>query len=212
MRTLVTGATGQVGGALVRALAEQVPIVAADRTRLDLARPWEIASVLDQIGPELIINAAAYTAVDRAEDERDLAIRINADAPGAMAQWAASRGVPLIHFSTDYVFDGTGNRPWREDDPTGPLSVYGASKLAGEIAVRAAGGRHLIIRTQWVYAATGANFLRTIARLASERKELRIVADQYGAPTSARLIADVVATMIGRDLLRSSAAFTHQVG
>jgi dTDP-4-dehydrorhamnose reductase len=196
MRTLVTGAAGQVGGALVRALGEQVPTVASDRTRLDFGRPWEIASVLDQIEPELIINAAAYTAVDRAEDERDLAFRINADAPGAVAQWAAGRGVPVIHFSTDYVFDGTGNRPWREDDPTGPLSVYGASKLAGEIAVRAAGGQHLIIRTQWVYAATGANFLRTIAHLASERKELRIVADQYGAPTSARLIADVVATMI----------------
>ena len=197
MRTLVTGAAGQVGGALVNALARQVPIIAADRRRLDLARPWEIASVLDQIEPDLIINAAAYTAVDRAEDEQDLAFRMNADAPGAMAQWAAGRGVPLIHFSTDYVFDGTGNRPWREDDPTGPFSVYGASKLAGELAIRAAGGPHLIIRTQWVYAATGANFMRTIARLASERKELRIVADQYGAPTSARLIADVVATMIG---------------
>jgi dTDP-4-dehydrorhamnose reductase len=173
-----------------------VSIIAADRTRLDLGRPCEIASVLDQIEPELIINAAAYTAVDRAEDERDLAFRINADAPGAMAQWAAGRGVPLIHFSTDYVYDGTGNRPWREDDLTGPLSVYGASKLAGEMAIRAAGGRHLIIRTQWVYTATGANFLRTIARLASERKELRIVADQFGAPTSARLIADVVAAII----------------
>ena len=196
MRTLVTGVAGQVGSALVNALREQVSIIAADRTRLDLGRPFEIASVLDQIKPELIINAAAYTAVDRAEDERDLAFRINADAPGIMAQWAAGRGVPLIHFSTDYVFDGTGNRPRREDDPTGPLSVYGASKLAGELAIRAAGGRYLIIRTQWVYAATGANFLRTIARLASERKGLRIVADQYGAPTSARLIADVVTTMI----------------
>jgi dTDP-4-dehydrorhamnose reductase len=197
MRTLVTGATGQLGGALVRTLGGQVPIVAVDRARLDLARPWEIASVLDKIEPELIINAAAYTAVDRAEDERDLVFRVNADAPGAIAQWAAGRDVPLIHFSTDYVFDGTGSRPWREDDSTGPLSVYGASKLAGEMAIGAAGGSHLIIRTQWVYAAKGANFLRTIARLASERKELRVVADQYGAPTSARLIADVVSTVIG---------------
>jgi dTDP-4-dehydrorhamnose reductase len=196
MRTLVTGVAGQVGGALVDALRERVAIIAADRTRLDLGRPLEIASALDRIEPELIINAAAYTAVDRAEGERDQAFRINADAPGTMAQWAAGRGIPFIHFSTDYVLDGTGNRPWREDDPTGPLSVYGRSKLAGEMAIRAAGGQHLIIRTQWVYAATGANFLRTIARLASERKELRIVADQYGAPTSARLIADVVATMI----------------
>jgi dTDP-4-dehydrorhamnose reductase len=196
MRTLVTGVAGQVGGALANALRGQVSIIEADRSRLDLERPCEIASVLDQIKPELIINAAAYTGVDRAEDERDLAFRINADAPGTMAQWAAGRGVPFIHFSTDYVYDGRGNRPWREDDPTGPLSVYGASKLAGELAIRAAGGRHLIIRTQWVYAATGANFLRTIARLALERKHLRIVADQYGAPTSARLIADVVTAMI----------------
>src|SRR5262249_31091644 len=150
--------------------------VATDRMRLDLARPSEIASVLDQIEPELIVNAAAYTAVDRAEDERDLAFRINADAPGAMARWAASRGAPIIHFSTDYVFDGIGNRPWREDDSPEPLSVYGASKLAGEMAIRAAGAINLIIRTQWVYAAKGTNFLRTIARLASERKELRIVA------------------------------------
>jgi dTDP-4-dehydrorhamnose reductase len=196
MRTLVTGVAGQVGGALVNALREQVAIIAADRTRLDLGRPLEIASALDRIEPELIVNAAAYTAVNRAEADRDQAFRINADAPGAIAQWAAGRRVPLIHFSTDYVYDGTGDRPWREDDPASPLSVYGASKLAGELAIRAAGGRHLIIRTQWVYAAAGVNFLRTIVRLASERKELRIVADQYGAPTSARLIADVVATMI----------------
>src|SRR5215469_1907487 len=115
MRTLVTGATGQVGGALVCLLRDQVPIVATDRTQLDLARPGEIASVLDQIEPELIINAAAYTAVDRAEDEQDLAFRVNADAPGAMARWAAGRAVPIIHFSTDYVFDGTGTRRWHED-------------------------------------------------------------------------------------------------
>jgi dTDP-4-dehydrorhamnose reductase len=193
-RILVTGATGQVGGALVEALPETV--MAADRAVLDLAKPEMIAAALDHLAPELIINPAAYTAVDRAEDERDLAFRINADAPGVIAGWAAAYGVPLIHFSTDYVFDGSGTRPWREDDLTGPLSVYGASKLAGEDAVRASGAPHLIVRTSWVYAARGKNFLRTVARLAREQRELRIVADQCGAPTSARLIATTVARMI----------------
>jgi dTDP-4-dehydrorhamnose reductase len=195
-RVLVTGVTGQVGGALVARLSEEAVIVAADRNRLDLSHIEEIPTILDQLEPELIINPAAYTAVDRAEDERELAFRINADAPTAMAHWAAGRGVPLVHFSTDYVFDGSGDQPWREDDLVAPLSVYGASKLAGETAIRAAGGPHLIIRTQWVYAAKGANFLRTMARLASQLRELRIVADQYGAPTSARVIADAVASII----------------
>ena len=197
IRVLVTGVTGQVGGALVSALAERAIIVASDRHRLDLSHINKIPTTLDQLDPELIINAAAYTAVDRAEDERELAFRINADAPATIACWAAGRGVPLLHFSTDYVFDGTGDRPWQENDPVSPLSVYGASKLAGETAIRTAGGPHLIIRTQWVYAAKGANFLRTIVRLASQRKELRIVADQFGAPTSARIITDVVASIIG---------------
>jgi dTDP-4-dehydrorhamnose reductase len=198
MRILLTGATGQVGAALRAPLASAGSLVAADRDRLDLARPEHLVSVLDDIEPDLIVNPAAYTAVDRAEDERELAFRVNAEAPEAMARWAASRRVPLIHFSTDYVFDGDGARPWREDDATGPLSVYGASKLAGEDAIRAAGGPHLVIRTSWVYAATGANFLRTIARLARERDELGIVSDQIGAPTSAKLIADVVANILGK--------------
>ncbi len=148
------------------------------------------------MAPDLIVNPAAYTAVDRAEDERALAFLINAEAPGAIARWAARRGVPLVHFSTDYVFDGSGARPWREDDPTAPLSAYGASKLAGEDAIRATSGPHLIVRTSWVYAARGTNFLRTIARLARERGELRIVADQVGAPSSARLIANAVAAVV----------------
>jgi dTDP-4-dehydrorhamnose reductase len=196
MRILVTGVTGQVGGALVEALRSAGSIVAADRAALDLACPAQIPAALGGIAPDLIVNPAAYTAVDRAEDEQDVAFRVNGEAPGAIARWAAGRGVPLIHFSTDYVFNGSGRRPWREDDRTGPLSVYGASKLAGEDAVRAAGGPHLIIRTSWVYAATGANFLRTVARLAQERAQLRIVADQFGAPTSARLIAGAVAGII----------------
>jgi dTDP-4-dehydrorhamnose reductase len=196
MRVLVTGITGQVGGAIVKALPSHVSVVAADRQKLDLAQPDRIASVLDRLAPDLIVNPAAYTAVDRAQDERDMAYRINAQAPGAIARWAASREIPLIHFSTDYVFDGTGTRAWREDDPPNPLSVYGASKLAGDDAVRSAGGPHLIIRTSWVYAPTGSNFLRTIVRLVRERKELRVVADQIGAPTSANLIADTVARII----------------
>lgn len=197
MRILLTGATGQVGAALRAPLASAGSLVVADRNRLDLARPENVTSVLDDIVPDLIVNPAAYTAVDRAEDERELAFRVNAEAPEAMARWAASRAVPIIHFSTDYVFDGGGARPWREDDATGPLSVYGASKLAGEDAIRSAGGPHLVVRTSWVYAVTGANFLRTIARLARERDELGIVADQIGAPTSARLIADAVAKIVG---------------
>jgi dTDP-4-dehydrorhamnose reductase len=196
MRILVMGVGGQVGGALVRALEGQARIIGTDRTQLDLSQTAQIPEVLIEIEPDLIINAAAYTAVDRAEDESALAFRVNGEAPGVVARWAADRAVPLIHFSTDYVFDGSGTRAWREDDLTDPLSVYGVSKLAGENAIRAEGGSHLIIRTQWVYAATGANFVRTIARLAKERAELRIVSDQFGAPTSARLIADTVATMI----------------
>jgi dTDP-4-dehydrorhamnose reductase len=197
MRILLTGVTGQVGAALRAPLESAGNLLAADRNRLDLARPELVASVLDEIAPDLIVNPAAYTAVDRAEDEHELAFRVNAEAVGEMARWAAPRSVPLVHFSTDYVFDGGGARPWREDDATGPLSAYGASKLAGEEAIRAAGGPHLVIRTSWVYAPTGANFLRTIARLARERDELGIVADQIGAPTSAKSIADAAAKILG---------------
>jgi dTDP-4-dehydrorhamnose reductase len=208
MRILLTGVTGQVGAALRVPLEPEGSVIAADRGTLDLTRPEQLASALDRMSPDLIVNPAAYTAVDRAEDESELAFLVNAEAPGVIARWAASRRVPLVHFSTDYVFDGSGERPWREDDPTGPLSVYGASKLAGEQAVRAAGGPHLIIRTSWVYAATGSNFLRTIARLARERTELRIVADQHGAPTSARLIAAAVVEILksGRLAERFAAA------
>jgi dTDP-4-dehydrorhamnose reductase len=197
MRVMVTGVTGQVGAALVSALAGQAELVPADRSVLDLTRPDAIGAALDRLDPDLIINPAAYTAVDRAEDERELAFRVNAEAPGAIARWASARAVPLIHFSTDYVFDGSGSRPWREDDAPHPLSVYGASKHGGETAVRAAGGPHLIVRTQWVYAGAGKNFFTTIERLARERKELRIVADQFGAPTSARVIAEAVASIVG---------------
>ncbi len=197
MRVMVTGVTGQIGSALVKNLEPLGPIIAADRNVLDLARSDIVPSVLDGLRPDMIVNAAAYTAVDRAEDEKELAFRVNAEAPGAIARWAADRGALLVHFSTDYVFDGAGSRPWREEDKANPLSVYGASKHAGDEAIRSAGGPHLIVRTSWVYAAHGENFLRTIADLAKKRKALQIVADQIGAPTSARLIADSVTQIIG---------------
>ncbi len=207
MRILVTGISGQVGGALLPRLHGH-DVIAADRKTLDLAQPPRMPAALDRLAPDFIVNPAAYTAVDKAEDERELAMRVNAQSPGAMARWARPRGVPLIHFSTDYVFDGSGTRPWREDDPAGPLSVYGASKLAGEEAIRAAGGSTLIIRSSWVYAARGVNFLRTILRLAQERQELRIVADQIGAPTPAVLIAGTVAKLVsgGRDSFAARAS------
>ena len=200
MRILVTGVSGQVGGALVARLPASATVLAADRSVLDLAAPQTIAGTLDRLAPDIVFNPAAYTAVDKAEDEPELAMRVNAEAPGAMARWAAARDVPLVHFSTDYVFDGSGERAWREDDAPQPLSVYGATKLAGENEIRSAGGTFLIVRTSWVYAAAGKNFLRTIARLARERSELRIVADQIGAPTSAALIGDVVAGMLSEGM------------
>src|SRR5215831_12380060 len=198
MRILVTGVTGQVGGALVGRLRNVATVVAADRSTLDLSRPGEIASRLDEIAPDLIVNSAAYTDVDRAECERELAFVVNAASPGAMARWAARREVPLVSLSTDYVFDGSGERPWQEDDAACPLSVYGESKLAGEMEVRRAGGPHLIVRTSWVYAAGGRNFLRAISSRARECTELNVVADQVGAPTSAAIVADALARILGR--------------
>lgn len=196
MRALLTGTGGQVGGALLPLLEQRGTILAPKRHAFDLARPGTLAERLDALKPDIIINPAAYTAVDRAEDERDLAFRVNAEAPAAMAKWAARRGVPMIHFSTDYVFNGSGSEPWREDGQPNPLSVYGESKLAGDLAIIAAGGSHLIVRTSWVYAAHGTNFLNTIVRLAKDREELRIVADQFGAPTSARVIAETIMHVI----------------
>jgi dTDP-4-dehydrorhamnose reductase len=206
MRILVTGVSGQVGGALLP-LLRQHDVIGADRAALDLSDPDRIEVALDRLKPEFIINPAAYTAVDKAEDERELATRVNATAPGALARWARSRNVPLIHFSTDYVFGGGGTALWHESDATAPLSVYGSSKLAGEEAIRAAGGSFLIIRTSWVYAARGANFLRTILRLARERKELKIVADQIGAPTPAPVIAETVVGLVsgGREAFAARA-------
>jgi dTDP-4-dehydrorhamnose reductase len=211
MRVLLTGATGQVGGTL-RPLLEAHAVIAPNREEFDLSTPISLVDKLEAIKPDIIINPAAYTAVDRAEDEPALALTINRDAPAAMAKWAAAHSVPMVHFSTDFVFDGSGNRAWREGDTTGPLSVYGQSKLAGEAAVQDAGGAHLIIRTAWVYAARGVNFMRTMIRLAKERDTLRVVADQFGTPTSASTIATSLVGILeqgGNDL---PAAFARADG
>jgi dTDP-4-dehydrorhamnose reductase len=207
MRILITGVSGQIGGAIYRRFRGLATIIAADRGLLDLGRPNGLPAQLDALAPDAIVNPAAYTAVDRAEDERETAFTVNATSPGVLANWAASRGVPLVHFSTDYVFDGSGDRPWREDDPVGPLSAYGASKLAGEEAIQSVDGPHLIVRTSWIYAARGSNFLSTISRLAREREELKVVADQVGAPTSASFIAEALATIVGQNLSDLPSAF-----
>lgn len=200
MRILLTGVTGQVGGALLGPLSNSGIVLAPSRSECDLAMPLTIRRFLDDCKPDLIVNPAAYTAVDRAEDEPDLAFRVNAESPREMAHWAFSHDVPFVHFSTDYVFDGSGEAAWREDDRTAPLSVYGKSKLAGEKAIRGAGASSLIVRTSWVYANQGRNFMSTVARLAAERNELRIVCDQIGAPTTARAIASAVTGIVEADL------------
>jgi dTDP-4-dehydrorhamnose reductase len=196
MLVLLTGASGQIGLALLPQLQNLGTVVAPQRAEFDLSKPTTLTAFLDRLRPDLIVNPAAYTAVDRAEDERELAFLINGEAPAAIALWAATNKVPMVHFSSDYVFDGSGDVPWCEDGAPGPLSAYGASKLAGERAIQAAEGAHLIVRTSWVYAAQGANFLRTIVRLAQERDELRIVADQIGAPTTARVISDAMTKIL----------------
>lgn len=212
MRILLTGTEGQVGGALLPLLQSRATVVAPTLAEFDFSLPDRLPQKLDAFAPEIIVNPAAFTAVDRAEDEPELAFRINAEAPAAIAKWAARKNVPVVHFSTDYVFDGSGSAPWREDSTPGPLSVYGSSKLAGDREVIASGAPYVIARTSWVYAAKGANFLRTIARLASEREELRIVADQIGAPTSARSIAQIVARIVPQDVSGFEATFAQRKG
>jgi dTDP-4-dehydrorhamnose reductase len=196
MKLLIVGHLGQVGVELQRTLAPLGTLALADKESVDLAQPDSIRRLMAQTSPDVVVNAAAYTAVDKAESETDLAFAINGHAPGVIAEEIARRGGLLIHYSTDYVFDGSKPEPWLESDKPNPLNVYGASKLAGEQAIKAVGGRHYIFRTSWVYAPHGGNFLRTIARLAQERDELRIVDDQIGAPTSARMIAQATSLAI----------------
>jgi dTDP-4-dehydrorhamnose reductase len=206
-RILLLGAGGQLGMQLARRLAAEVELIAVTRAELDFTDATALRTAIRQANPQIVINAAAYTAVDKAESEPEAARLVNALAPGVIAEELARTNSWLIHYSTDYVFDGSGTRPWVETDPTGPLSVYGQTKLDGELAIAAAGCRHVTLRTSWVYAAEGRNFLHTMLRLGRERDLLKIVDDQIGAPTSAEAITE--ATQI---VLRQLAASGDDAG
>jgi dTDP-4-dehydrorhamnose reductase len=195
---LLTGKTGQVGWELQRALAPLGRVIALDRTQMDLANADAIRRTIRDAAPGIIVNAAGYTAVDRAESEPDLAMRVNAVAPGVIAEEAKRIDAVLVHYSTDYVFDGTRSTPYVEEDAPNPLNVYGKSKLEGERAVAASGCAHLTLRASWIYSARGSNFVLTILRLARERKELAIVDDQIGSPTWARTLAESTAELLRR--------------
>ena len=199
MRVLVTGARGQVGAELVRALEGRAQVVAHDHASLDLSQPEAIRARIREARPEVIVNAGAYTAVDRAESEVDLARAVNGVAPGVIAEEAKRAGALLIHYSTDYVFDGTKTSPYVETDPTGPVSAYGRTKLEGEQAIAASGCAHTILRTSWIYAPRGKNFLLTMLALAAKQSQLRVVDDQRGAPTSAAQLARATMELIGMD-------------
>jgi len=214
MRILLLGCKGQVGWELQRSLAPLGDLLACDfdtpgELKADFSDPTALAALVRRVQPQLIVNSAAHTAVDKAESEPDLARAINATAPGIIAREAAAAGALLVHYSTDYVFDGSGSSPRDEDAPTGPLSVYGRTKLEGEELIRASGCRHLILRTSWVYAARGGNFARTMLRLAAERDSLRVIDDQIGAPTGAELLADVTAHAARRVLAEPALAGSY---
>ncbi len=207
LKLVVTGRNGQVATALARLAGADrtLDVVTLGRPEMDLSRPETIAPAIAAAGPDVVVNAAAYTAVDRAEGERGLAFAVNALGAGAVAEAAAELSIPVIQISTDYVFDGAKAEPYVESDATAPLSVYGASKLAGETAVAAANARHVILRTAWVYSAGGVNFLRSMLRLARERQQLRVVDDQTGSPTHAADIAGKIVT-VARALARGEGA------
>lgn len=212
MKILLTGATGQIGWELARSLQPLGEVVACERRRADLSSPDSLAALVESVAPQLIVNAAAYTAVDRAEQEPALADAINAEAPGVLAAAARKAGALFVHYSTDYVFDGSGDAPRREDAPVAPINAYGRSKLGGERAISQAGGDWLVLRTSWVYASRGANFVKTMLRLGAERESLRVVADQVGAPTCARLIADATAHIVRQALAeRGQGRFESEV-
>lgn len=207
---LLLGAGGQLGRELERTLAPLGRVLAATRQAFDLTDLAGLADWLAELGPGLIVNAAAYTAVDRAEVEPALAHRVNAEAVGLLARFAAQSGAWLVHYSSDHVFDGRSPLAYREDDAVGPLNVYGRSKLAGERLIRASGCRHLIFRTGWVYGAQGNNFVKNLLRLAEEKDQLSMVVDQIGTPTSAALLAEVSALILAK--LRRDAALAERVG
>ncbi len=212
MKYLLLGPNGQLGWELQRALAPLGELVVCGREQGgNLAEPETLANTVRAVKPDVIVNAAAHTAVDKAESEPDLARAINAAAPGVLAREAAALGATLLHYSTDYVFDGTGAAARNEDAPTAPLSVYGRTKLEGEQLIRASGCRHLILRTSWVYAARGGNFAKTMLRLAAEREQLNVINDQIGAPTGADLLADVSAHALRRLALQPELAGTYHV-
>jgi dTDP-4-dehydrorhamnose reductase len=209
VKILLFGCKGQVGWELQRALAPLGELVALDFDstgpwRADFSDPGSLAATVQAVRPDVIVNAAAHTAVDRAESEPALARTLNAEAPAVLAREAAARGAWLVHYSTDYVFDGSGDAPRGEDAPTAPLNVYGATKLEGEDAIRASGAKHLLFRTSWVYGTRGGNFARTMLRLAADRDRLAVIDDQIGAPTGAELLADVTAHAI-RAVVRDAA-------
>jgi dTDP-4-dehydrorhamnose reductase len=197
-RILLTGATGQVGGELLETLKPLGEVIAPTRSQMDLANAASVREAIRAVRPRWIVNPGAYTAVDKAESEPELAYAINAEAVSVMGHEAKAIGAGVIHFSTDYVFDGSGSAPYLETDATNPVSVYGASKLAGETALAESSADHIIFRTSWVYGARGKNFLLTILKLARERETLRVVADQYGVPTWSRDLAEMTADVIGQ--------------
>ena len=207
MKILLTGKNGQVGFELQRALAPLGEVIAVDHDECDLASPEAIRRLVREIKPDIIVNPAAYTAVDKAESDQDLAAAVNAIAPGVFGEEAAQLGALVIHYSTDYVFDGNKTGAYSEDDNSNPQSIYGKTKLAGEQALQQSSADHLIFRTSWVFGAHGGNFAKTMLRLAVDRDSLNVVADQYGAPTSAALIADITAQIIGQFQKQGRAAF-----
>ena len=198
MKLLVTGKNGQVGFELTRALSVLGEVVAVDRQTCDMTKADAIRALVQQVKPDVIVNAAAYTAVDKAESEKEIANAVNAIAPGILGEEAAKLNALVVHYSTDYIFDGSKSGAYTENDTPNPQSAYGQSKLDGERALVKANPRHLILRTSWVYGAHGGNFAKTMLRLAADRDKLTVVADQFGAPTSASLLADLTAQLIGR--------------